>query len=225
LLQQSRRRLWRRTGFASVPLILIFAILFWWQSPWGQIYLVKKSLISLSKKVNDAEALEEIARAFRLSGDFDHVLRINKKIFDDYDNKSQALSEFAALAVKMGDYDKVMAFLQQALQIKRKTLSDYRNKSPVFSVLAALAVKMAKTTQDTTFLRQGRQIAETIPDDGHKSEALSVLAASAAKIAETIKDMAFLEQGHQIAEKSLITITKLRLFPHSQLQRQRSVIP
>ncbi len=201
LLHQSRHRLWYRAGLASIPLIFILAFLLWWQSPWGQIYWVKKDLISLSKKVNDEEVLKEVATAFALIGEFDQARQIAEKIPDDDYEKASVLAEVAAAAAKMGESTKVIAFLQQVSQIAEKIPDGYL-KTLTLSKVAAAAAKMGETTKAAAFLQQAAQSAEKIPDDDiGKASALSSVSVAAAKMGETIKAIAFLQQAAQIPEK------------------------
>jgi len=199
LLQQSRRWLWRRAGLVSVPLIFILAVLLWRQSPWGQIYLVKRDFVSLGKKVNSEWTLKEIAPAFVLVGDFDQARKSAEKISFEL-NKIETFSKLVASIAKIAETKGDLAILEQARQVAEKISDDF-HKFHALSALAVSAAKMGNPNKAVAILEQALQVAEKTSDDDAKFNALSVLAASAAKMAETTKDMTFLEQAWQIAEK------------------------
>ncbi len=213
---QGKQQMFRRAGIVAIVFLFVFAIaLFsWWQSPWGQIYQVKRELAHLSLRINIREwpsysiydVLEEVVIAFSDVGDLKRAHLVVETL-PESENKARALSAIAGLAAKMGNDEKSQEFLEQAVQVAKKTAAtwDDSSKTSEHGILCDIVESMAETAERTSvrnvaFLEQARLLAKGIRFNLCQDSALYAIIESAAALAVVTKDTEFLKLARQVVE-------------------------
>ncbi|MEW6737511.1 MAG: hypothetical protein AB1489_39885 [Acidobacteriota bacterium] len=143
-----------------------------WNSQRGQLQIIKWKLSELSKEVKDGSALEQIARAYAVMGDFSRATQLAKNIGAPA-GKAYTLSDIAEVAAKVGN-------IEQAKQIA-DNIGDPFNKAYTLLRIAIAAAEAGNEEQAENLIKEAKQIADNLdPDD--KARTLSDIAKGAAKV-------------------------------------------
>ncbi len=177
LLAASRKRLRWLFALAYIPILLFTAGWFVWDTNWWQIYLIKRELRDYASRLNDDQALAEIAKAYAVSGDFQFASQVLNRINDE-SSKAYALSSIAASFARLGEITKDRALLEEVLKIASEKINDEFFKASALSFIADSFARLGESTKDKTIIKESFSLVEKVSNDQGRFTILEAITTS-----------------------------------------------
>lgn len=110
LLSRSLRHFRLRLAACALALSSSIAVAGWWYSSWGQLWQANRDLLTLSERINDEVALQQLAGTFALTGRLDQADAISRKLSPS--DRAKVLIGIAKRQVKVGKSQEALRSLE-----------------------------------------------------------------------------------------------------------------
>jgi tetratricopeptide (TPR) repeat protein len=218
LIQKSQERLFLLVGVMGLTFLLGFGT---WgglnHTKAGQLWQIRRDLVTWTEKVNIDENKAQAATAFTKNGDFPQALDIANQIKDAY-YKIRVLSEITEAYGKLNQPQEAAKLFKQALDIVNQIeIKDAYYKAHVLSAIAEAYGKLNQPEEGTKLLKQALDSANQIKDDKYKAYAFNAITKAIGKLNQPQEAAKLLKQAldstNQIKDdnfkaQSLSAITK-----------------
>lgn len=199
LLAQTRRR--RRVLIAAVSLPLVLAslagisYLAWRRSEAGQIYQIKRDLLSLSEGINKKTDLDVVVESFVFAGMSQQAFQVADGVKDPKANADL----LSAIAVATVQSSQSAGSIDRALETARR-IDDPNSKSEALGEIVDVLSRVATEKQSIELLDRALEITRDIAETGRiKSRALRSIAVAFARIATVKQSGELLDRAFEIA--------------------------
>jgi tetratricopeptide (TPR) repeat protein len=183
LLSASRRRF--RVQFVATGLIAMLAVIgwAWWNSNQWQSYLIRRDLRDYGGRLNDSNALTEIARGFASAGERQRSLQVIERITDE-SVKNYALRAVAESFAIGGERAQAKRLLVEAIK-NVDLVGDGYSKAQTMRAIARLIVKLGDNDGLGALLSDLGEAAKRLPDNCARASVLASLAGASANLGDT----------------------------------------
>jgi tetratricopeptide (TPR) repeat protein len=214
LLAASRRRFRLRVAAVGMMVLLFLSVQVGWRSNAWQTHLIKMYLYSQGFRLNDAEAMTDIAEALTCAGDSQSALQVLDRIGANH-SKADALKRLAETYAQIGDKEKSGALLSDMIKMVERM--DDGGKVYALEFITESYIKLGDKEKAESLLPERIKAVERLNHSQDKAGFLIPIARTYARLGDKEKALALLEDAIRAARR--ISNSPNKAFTLSEIAR------